>query len=457
MENDLLKKYNYPVPRYTSYPPANFFREGYTGNQFEEAIRQSNHWLPENISFYVHIPFCPKRCHFCGCNSFAINQKETIHAYIQALKTEIGMVLPLLDKSRQVTQIHYGGGTPNAIPAHYLKEINQLFFSAFQLTEQAEIAIECNPAHITYEQLDELKEAGFNRFSLGIQDFDEEVLKAVNRDPSKLPVEDIMSYLRKGNQPAGINLDFIFGLPRQTVSGFATAIEKAIQLRPDRLVTFSYAHVPWAFPNQKNMDEQKLPSQTDKTRMFEEASTLLTKNGYTAIGFDHFALESDELARAHLNRSLHRNFQGYCTRETTGQVYAFGVTAISQLQGVYAQNIKTIRPYVECINRNELPVFKGYELNRQEMMIRELITELLCNRRIIWDELARRFNLTREEFKTLLNYDETQLDRFRSDGLIRYNDEQLEMTDEGLLFTRIVAASFDPLLENTENQFSKPV
>lgn len=457
IDNELLQKYNKPVPRYTSYPPANFFTEEFTQTDFRLAIKESNQQSPENISFYFHIPFCKRMCYFCGCNSYGIKNDHIIHDYIQALKVEINTVIKDLDKNRPISQIHYGGGTPNAIPVEYLQEINEILFAAFPTIEKPEIAIECNPAYLTFEQMDGLKKAGFKRFSLGIQDFDPVVLKTVNREEPGMPVKDIMDYLKKDDPEVAINLDFIYGLPKQTPENFGHAIQQAIQLKPDRLVTFSYAHVPWVSKIQKKLEKAGIPEGEEKMKMFERGFELLSNNGYRAIGLDHFALKDDELSLAYENKTLHRNFQGYCTTRTTGQVYALGVTAISQLNGVYSQNTKSIADYIEISNKGEISTLKGYKLTEQQIVVRDVITELMCNEQVVWDEIGKRFSKTGNEIKNIIVYDEEKLKEFELDGIIRFSEEKIEVTKDGLILIRNVAASFDPILLNSTKTFSKSV
>jgi oxygen-independent coproporphyrinogen-3 oxidase len=457
IDNELLNKYNNPVPRYTSYPPANFFTEEFTQADFREALSESNQNTPENISFYFHIPFCKQLCFFCGCNSYGIRSDQSIHEYVQALKTEIDTVTRYLDTSRRISQIHYGGGTPNAIPVEYLQEINEILLSKFPTIEHPEIAIECNPAYLTFDQMTGLKKAGFKRFSLGIQDFKPDVLKTSNREKPGMPVNEIISFLKDGDPEIAVNLDFIYGLPKQTAESFAKTIEQAIELKPDRLVTFSYAHVPWVNKIQKKLEVVGLPETSEKMKMFENGFNLLTQNGYQAIGLDHFALENDELSVAYKNKTLHRNFQGYCTRRTTGQVYAIGVTSISQLQNVYAQNTKSINEYTEKAGNGEIPTIKGYRLNENEIIIREVITELMCNEQVIWEEIGNRFSKNAEEIRNTIIYDTEKLKEFEADGLINIFDEKIEVTDTGLILIRNVAASFDPLLKSTTKTFSKSV
>lgn len=251
----LLEKYNKPVPRYTSYPPANHFTSDISHARFIELVETSNQDEPANISFYVHIPFCAQICLYCGCNSMRIQKEELIEQYIEALKKEITLVTAHIDKSRKISQIHYGGGTPNVIDVKYLKTLNTLLSEEFQFIEHPEIAIECHPAHLDFAYVDALVDAGFNRISMGVQDLDEKVLAAVHRLPSRLPMRELVAYIREKYPKLGLNLDFIYGLPGQTKESFLATITEAIEIRPDRLVTFSYAHVPWVKKHQLALEK----------------------------------------------------------------------------------------------------------------------------------------------------------------------------------------------------------
>lgn len=457
MNEHLIAKYNVPTPRYTSYPPANYFHDQFTNEEFEKAVIASNKTHPQNISFYIHIPFCRHLCHYCGCNSYPMAKDEVIAAYIDALKKEIGKVIPLLDKSRKISQIHYGGGSPSSIPLHYLKEINELLLSEFECTEDPEIAIECHPAYLNETNWMELIKAGFNRCSIGVQDFNEKVLKGVNRRPSLLEMETIFGLLR--SHGVSINLDFIYGLPYQSVESFEETILKAVSLKPDRLVTFSYAHVPWVNKAMTILEKNGLPSPQEKSGMYNAAKRILTEKGYQPIGLDHFVLPDDDLNKALLSGQLHRNFQGYCTRKTTGQVYAFGVTAISQLSMVYSQNTKSIPEYIQKMNNGVFAIIKGYTLNREEQIAKEVITTLMCNDRLNWKEISAHIGMDEAEIKNAISYDEEKLAEFAEDGIITYSPEEINITLEGSLFVRNVAASFDPLMKKGDQskRFSKPV
>lgn len=451
----LIEKYNIPVPRYTSYPPANYFTDSFTAGNYIEAVRNSNEWDPESVSLYFHIPFCKKMCFYCGCNSCLASGKESIENYFGALEKELSITGRLIDPSRKVTQIHFGGGTPNSVPTDFLARLMDTLRHYFTLSVLPEIAIECNPAYLDIKYLQQLLKLGFNRFSLGIQDFNLQVLNNVNRDPSSVPVEEIVSFLRSENDDVKVNLDFIYGLPGQTPGSFEDTIRKAIDIRPDRLVTFSYAHVPWVNKTQKILEKRGLPDNEIKADMYRNAYGLLTENGYRAIGLDHFVLENDELFLALEKGKLHRNFQGYCTRDTTGQVYAFGVSAISQLKRVYSQNTKSVDEYITLVKGNVLPVKKGYLLNDREIIIREVISELMCNKTINWASLAERMNIAIPEILDSVNYDQQLMGQFKDDGIIDYDDDSVRITGKGGLFIRNVAASLDPLMADTAKKFSR--
>ncbi|HDR51392.1 MAG TPA: oxygen-independent coproporphyrinogen III oxidase [Mariniphaga anaerophila] len=455
MPESLIQKYNIPVPRYTSYPPANFFHENFGPEDYIKAIEASNMDWPENISIYIHIPFCSKMCHFCGCNTHFTRDGEKMKRYAEAVKKEIGMVKKLLDPSRKVSQIHWGGGTPNALPVELIREIMEVIHKNFSFIEKPEIAIECHPAMLDENYTAQLILAGFNRFSLGIQDFKQEVLDNVNRDAPKVPVEEIMRWIRSFEN-VGVNLDFIYGLPFQNEKTFTETIEKAVELSPDRLVTFSYAHVPWIKKAQKILEFRGLPEANEKLAMFLAGYKILIENGYAPIGLDHYAKDTDELSIALKNRKLHRNFQGYCTRETTGQVYAFGATGISQLESVYAQNGKDTNTYVEMINKEQFTVEKGYYLNMQEKIIRHVINEIMCNEYVSLNETAEKFCISKDEIKTVLHFDKKLFDGFVSDKLLKIDQEEnLKITDTGRFFIRNIAAQFDPNLQKETKRFSK--
>lgn len=449
---ELAERYNRPTPRYTSYPPANYFTEDFTEAHYREAVIASNSANPQHVSFYIHIPFCPHLCHYCACNAYAMRKAPEVEAYMQALLQEIELVLPLIDKGRKLAQIHYGGGTPSAAPLEWISRINQRLMEAFDPAPEQEISIECHPAYLDEQGWIALAEAGFNRISLGIQDFSPEVLKAVNRLPAQVKVERIFELLRaRGIQ---LNLDLLYGLPLQTPESFAESIQQAIALAPDRLVTFSYAHVPWVKPQQKILEKRGLPTPEVKQAIFLRAKELLQEAGYRPLGLDHFVQEHDPLYRAQAEGLLHRNFQGYCTRATTGQVYAFGVTGISQLTGAYAQNTRNIDEYIQLITAGTLPIVRGYALSRDQQIAGEVIAMLMCNGRLRYAEVAALFGLSVEAMLATLKPNEELLQSLEADALITRHSEGLEVAPEAMPLIRVVASAFDPLSREGK-QFSQ--
>ncbi len=454
MQPDIIQKYNRPVPRYTSYPPANYFApcseaDYLTMCELSDKARQNN------ISFYLHIPFCRHLCHYCGCNSYPMAKPEMVKAYVEALHREIDLVASHISNDRKISQIHYGGGSPTSIPISMIRELNEHLLSIAPTIDRPEIAIECHPGYLTANDWQQLTECGFTRYSLGIQDLKTDVLKTVNRRPSMVDIGEILQILRSSG--ATVNFDFIYGLPLQSADSFRQTIEQAASLRPDRLVTFSYAHLPRLFPRQQILDKVGLPSDSEKKLMYEVASQILVAAGYKPIGLDHFVLPDDELAVALDKGQLHRNFQGYCTRRTTAQVYAFGVTAISQLDDGYAQNGRDIAEYIDTINSGRLYIQRGYRLTEQEKLVREVIETLMCNYSLRWSDVASRMGVSVDEIRKACQYDETVIGQMATDGLIIFDADQIIMNSDGRPFVRSVAAALDPLMKNTDKQFSRPI
>ncbi len=457
LSKSLIDKYNYPVPRYTSYPPANYFHDKLADADYISMVERLNAGQPAHIGFYIHIPFCKKICFYCGCNACALKKGAEVDNYINALKKEIENVVPLLDKSRKVSQIHFGGGTPNAIDAHYLAEIVDIFARNFTFIENPEIAIECNPAYLDFQYIENLVKAGFNRFSLGIQDFNTSVLKAVNREPSAIPVPELVHFIKQLNSANTVNLDFIYGLPGQTVVSFSETISQAVEVRPDRLVTFSYAHVPWMKKHQEILAKKGLPEAEEKMDMFLVSREILKNSGYVPVGLDHYVLPDDELNHALRQNLLHRNFQGYCTRRTTGQVYAFGVSAISQLADGFIQNVKEVDHYISLMDSNKFPAEKGYILSKDEKIIKEVITSVMCNNGLDVHSFCEANQITNDAFYAITGFAADKLEPFIEDGLLEYTDEKLNVTETGELFIRNIAALFDPAYKQQSNQYSKTV
>ncbi len=457
IDKELIRKYNKPGPRYTSYPPANYFTEEFTKADYIQMVRDSNNEWPSAVSLYIHIPFCPQICFFCGCNTNVMPTRKEVERYISNVKREIELVAENLDKSRPVTQIHWGGGTPNSLNLDYVEEIMSLIYEKFTLSSNPEIAMECSPAYLELDHVVRLASIGFNRMSLGIQDFNTDLLKRLNRRSARYPVKDIYRTAKKAGFE-GVNFDFVYGLPSQTVEDHIESIKRAIEISPERIVTFSYAHVPWFKEHQKKLENYNLPQADTKLTMLESSFQLLTENGYEAIGMDHYAKPGDELSLALKNKTLHRNFQGYCTKEKTGQVYAFGATGISQLSGGYSQNTRVLEDYNQSLENNRLPVFRGYKLNREERIRRKVLNEIMCNHYLHFDTIAWEFDTTSQELKQVLEYNPKNLDEFAADDLLEYDDQEVKVTARGFFLIRNIAMAFDPLMKSTQkNRYSKTI
>ena len=455
-KKELLKKYNQSGPRYTSYPPATFFDSKFSNSDHEKHIIQSNFETPENISIYIHIPFCPQICHFCGCTTESGYTKPFLERYVDALIKEIEYVAKKIDKKRKVTQVHWGGGTPNAISYRYIERITNKLYDEFEFASFYEMAIECNPAHLEFKHIELLKKFGFNRISLGIQDFRNDVLEAINRKPSKHPVEEIVSKI-KSEGFTGTNIDLVYGLPLQTVKSFKNTVERAIELKTERLVTFSYAHVPSVLPRQKILEKIGFPSSNDKASMYENSYKKFVNSGYISIGMDHYSLPEDEFAVALKNKNLHRNFQGYCTRETTGQVYAFGASAISQLNSAYSQNIKNAAQYIKSIESNNLAIFRGYSVTKEQKVIRDVINNLMCNYYVDFNDIANNNEISIDKLYEIIDFSYENFYDFIEDGILEIDNDKVHVFENGRLFTRNIAMKFDPLVKKNIGTYSKTI
>jgi oxygen-independent coproporphyrinogen-3 oxidase len=452
----LIKKYNESGPRYTSYPPATFFDEVFGNEDYIKSIDLSNQEDPQSVSIYVHVPFCPQICHFCGCTTETGFTKPFLERYVDAVIKEIDFVADRISPNRPLTQVHWGGGTPNAISYKYIERITDKLKERFNLSNNYEMAIECNPAHLEFRHIEQLKEFGFNRISIGIQDFRKDVLDAINRRPSKHPLDDIVKKI-KDEGFTGTNIDLVYGLPLQTIDSFKKTVEKAINLGTDRIVTFSYAHVPSVLPRQRVLEDIGFPSSESKASMYENSYEQLTNAGYVSIGMDHYSKPNDEFAVALNQKKLHRNFQGYCTLETTGQVYGFGASSISQLNSAYIQNIKNTRQYIDSIEKNNLAVLRGYNLNMEEKLIRHVINSIMCNYFVDLNDVSRKFNISVMDSYKILDYSESKFDDFIDDNLLEIDNGKITVKKRGRLVIRNIAMCFDPLLKEKKGTYSKTI
>ncbi len=456
IDDKFLKKYNKSGPRYTSYPPATFFTAEYENVDLKNSIILSNDEDPQSISVYIHIPFCPQLCHFCGCTTETGFTKPFLHKYVDAIIKEIKLVAKDINPNRKLTQVHWGGGTPNAIAYNHIEKITNTIKESFTFTDNYEMAIECSPAYFEFKHIELLKQFGFNRISLGIQDFRQDVLDAINRKGPKLPIVDLINKIKEEGF-TGTNIDLVYGLPLQTVESFNETVDKAIALDTDRIVTFSYAHVPSVIERQKVLEKIGFPSIEEKAKMYQNAYDKFTDAGYIAIGMDHFAKPNDEFAIALRNKNLHRNFQGYCTRATTGQVYGFGASSISQLHSAYSQNEKNSAKYIKRIEKDGLAVIRGYQMTERDKIVRQIINEVMCNYYVDINVVAKDFGITTENVYQAVEFSIDKFEEFIKDRLMDIEGDEIKVNENGRLVIRNIAMKFDPLLTKGVGSYSKTI
>lgn len=451
VSDQLLNKYNKPGPRYTSYPTApewnDEFREPELRQAFAEANRKTQ---PAPLSLYFHIPFCESLCLYCGCNVVINKSHEVALPYLSRLQQEIDWVSGEVERSRKVEQLHWGGGTPTYLTPGQIEDLYDYVATRFSFAPDAEISIEIDPRVTSEQHCGTLRRVGFNRVSMGIQDFDPLVQQTVKRVQSYEDVRRLFDYCRDLGF-ASINLDLIYGLPHQTVESFSKTVELIIAMCPDRIALFSYAHVPW-MKKQQGSFARYLPEGVEKLRIFARAIQMLTDAGYRYIGLDHFARPDDEISRAQDERTLHRNFQGYTTKAGC-DLYAMGVSAISGLEDVYAQNWRDLPSYYQAIDQGRWPVMRGIRVSREDKLRRSVINRILCHTVLVKSEIEREFGIA---FDKHFAGELQMLKELERDNMVRMNGDRIEIAALGRIFIRNVAMVFDAYLDGEGKQaFSK--
>jgi oxygen-independent coproporphyrinogen III oxidase len=441
---ELVRKYDVPGPRYTSYPTAPHFSATCERASLLAEIAEDNNDPERPLSLYVHVPFCESLCWYCGCNTVITKQKGVAAEYVDVLLQEIEQTAKLLDLRRPVTQLHFGGGTPTFLPPAEIDRVGRVINKLFRFAPGAEISVEIDPRRLTRDQVLAYKNLGCNRASLGVQDTDVTVQKAIHRlQPLSLTAQAI-GWLREAGYQS-VATDLIYGLPLQTVASFSKTAQDVIDLGVDRVAVFSYAHVPWLKPAQKVFDKKgQLPPASEKLSMLVAAARILTQAGYAQIGMDHFAKPQDELALAHQAGTLHRNFQGYTTR-AGASLYGFGMTSISQTEGSFRQNEKELAQWQAKVLAGELPIERGLVVTDEDKRRRALVMDVMCKRRLDYKALSARtgVDVTRnyaKEFSSLTDLEQ--------DGLLVRDAEGIDITALGELFRRIIAMRFDAYLAN---------
>jgi oxygen-independent coproporphyrinogen III oxidase len=439
----ILEKYNRPGPRYTSYPTAPVWKDNFGPDDLEDCYARADA-VATPLSLYMHIPFCENLCLFCACNVSIQKDKKAAIPYLAALKREIDHVSQRVSKKRAVSQFHWGGGTPTYLTPEQMEDLFGHASERFTFATEAEIGIEIDPRVTNRAHLESLRRLGFNRLSMGIQDFQPQVQETIHRvQPFEMTRDLILAARELGFE--SLNVDLIYGLPHQTADSFKATIDKTLRLRPDRVAMFSYAHVPW-LKKQQGSFQMYLPEGMEKFRIFRTGLERFLDAGYVYIGMDHFALPGDELAVAQKNRTLHRNFQGYTTK-AGADLYGMGVSAISSIGEAYAQNRKEVPAYQETIASRGIATARGYKLSPDDLLRRTVISRLLCHTVIPKPEIEQQFSISFDEY---FAPELETLQESRDEGLVILEPNQIRVTPLGRIFIRNVAMVFDRYLREQQ-------
>jgi len=454
ISEDFVEKYNKPGPRYTSYPTVPAWKRSFGEEEYREALDDLKGRPDDDLAIYLHVPFCAKACHYCGCNMLVTHDKDEVTAYLDRLETELGRVTDLIGTGRRVKQFHWGGGTPNYLKNDQVDRVLGMFRGAFAIAPDAEVSLEIDPRIGSPEQAAFLKEAGFNRISLGVQDFEPGVQKAIGRRQSRDKTIDVYRGCRDAGF-AGVNLDLVYGLPGQTRESFAETLAGVIDLAPDRVACFSYAHVPWVRPNQEKVDTTIMLTGYEKFALFQLTVDRFREGGYEWIGIDHFAKADDELSVALRRRALHRNFMGYATRPAP-HMLAFGMSGIGDVCDRFVQNDATYQGWSDLVDAGGLPVVKGHKLSEDDKLRRQAILNIMCNLELPWELTVPAWG---ERADRLFADSLEQLPPLVDDGLVERDERGLHITEKGRYFVRNVAMVLDAYLGQDKDRpiFSRTV
>lgn len=454
-DTQLIKKYDIAGPRYTSYPTAVQFTDAFTEVDYREQAAKSN-LSDRDLSLYFHLPFCDTICYYCACNKVITKDRSKAIPYLDMLHKEIAMQGEMFDSSRKVNQLHWGGGTPTFISHKQMAELMNVTRQHFNLhdDDSGEYSIEIDPREVTRDSIKLLRDIGFNRMSLGVQDFDPAVQKAVNRIQSD---EQTLGTLESAREFGfkSISTDLIYGLPLQSEKSFATTLQRIIDISPDRISLFNYAHMPTLFKPQRRINEEDMPSAEIKLAILKQSIEQLTQAGYVYIGMDHFAKPDDELSIAQQQGKLYRNFQGYATHADCDLV-GMGITSIGTIDNSFAQNVKTLDEYQALIAADKLAVFRGVKIDEDDLLRRAVIMQLICHFDLNFADIASKFKIVFSEYFA----DEIRrLTVMCDDGLIEMDEHSIRVTNKGRLLIRNICMVFDRYLKNpqTKQRFSKAI
>jgi oxygen-independent coproporphyrinogen-3 oxidase len=453
--NHLVEKYECSGPRYTSYPTAPVWSESFSDQQWNEALAEADTRDSEPIALYVHLPFCQKRCLFCACNVVITTREDVVEEYLTDLALEIDAVAAAMPKRRKVSALHWGGGTPTHLNCEQLTSLYRKIEEHWHILDDAEISIEVHPPVTSRQQLETLAGLGFNRISFGVQDLDGDVQQLIGRDQSVQQTEDTLTACRELGIRS-VNFDLIYGLPGQTESTWQYTLDEVVRMRPERLAIYSYAHVPWLHPHQKRMETAQMPGPNAKLQLLKTAASRLSAEaGYVEIGFDHFAVPSDDLAKAADHKKLYRNFMGYTVKPASDYI-GFGMSAISEVGHCFAQKHSKLNRWREAVQAATSGVAKGHQLSTNDRCRKLIIERLSCNLHIEFSELIP-FGVT--DFPAQFAAPWTALAEMEADGLVLRTDTALSVTELGRHFIRNVCMLFDEYLEEQlrEGKFSRTV
>lgn len=455
VSQDLLRRFDVPGPRYTSYPTADRFVEAFSAEDYTQALklrRTGAAAMKLPLSLYVHIPFCESLCYYCACNKIITKHHDRAAPYLRYLSREVELHTAQLGVGQTVTQLHLGGGSPTFLSDGELRELMGMLRRNFTLAPGGEYSIELDPRTVDASRLDTLAELGFNRLSFGVQDFDPAVQKAVHRVQPAAQVFALMEAARQRHFDS-INVDLIYGLPQQNPESFDRTLVQVIELRPDRIALYGYAHLPERFKPQRRIATVELPSAAAKVAMLSRALAALIGAGYVYVGMDHFALPTDPLAVAKRQGRLHRNFQGYSTQPDCDLI-GLGVSSIGRIGATYSQNAKTLEEYYDCLDQGQFPVVRGLALSRDDLIRRSVIMALMCQGEVLYESIELAYLV---DFRKYFAREIEALQDLADQGLIRLEETEIQVTAQGWFFVRAVAMVFDRYLQSdrTRARFSK--
>lgn len=448
---EFVEKYNKPGPRYTSYPTVPVWKKDFTASDYLGALQDLNQQTQDELALYLHLPFCAKHCHYCGCNALTVERTDAVDNYLDNVEKELRLVTEVIGNHRNVVQFHWGGGTPNFLNNKQITRVLDMFHKAFSFADDGELSLEIDPRISSQKQAIFLTESGFNRVSIGVQDFNEATQIAIGRKQSRKRTLDVYQWCRDAGF-AGVNVDLVYGLPGQTRESFSTTLKDIIAIEPDRVACFSYAHVPWVKPLQNKVDTSVWIKGYEKFQLFQLTVDHFQVADYTWIGIDHFAKSDDELSIALKNRRLHRNFMGYATKPAP-HMLAFGMSGIGDVGNRFVQNDSDLQSWQDAIGRGELPIVRGHQLTDDDRLRRKVILYLMCNLELPFDLTVAEFGNTVPQ---LIPGCLEKLKPCEEDGLVTVNETGIRITDKGRYFVRNVAMVFDAYLDQDTGS-GKPV